>query len=126
MCASVLRWCLQTMNKLKFIKILWITCDLLPNYPQACAQSCVSGIDSPNWSRSSSGANCLLSVNPHEGLNKVLGHKADHAKAQAQKNDEGAKFPGLGFPGQLSNDEQHVNHERTHAKGKPKGGDLFF
>jgi hypothetical protein len=39
---------------------------------------------------------CL--VNCDKGLDKVLGHKTDHAKAQAEKNDEGAKFSSLRFP----------------------------
>ncbi len=62
----------------------------------------------------------------HEPLNKVLGNKSNHAKGQAQKYNKGAELAGLGFPGQMANDEQHVEHEATHAKAKAKGGNLFF
>jgi len=37
------------------------------------------------------------------------------------------KLPGLGSPGQVPDDEQHVQHEGAHAaKAQAEGGDLFF
>ncbi len=52
--------------------------------------------------------------------------KAHHAKGKTNKNDKGAELAGFGLPCQVSDDEQHVQHEAAHAKGEAKASNLFF
>lgn len=59
-------------------------------------------------------------------MNHVLGNKAQQAKIQVQKDDEGAELAGFGLPCQLQNNEQHLEHEGVHAKGQAKGCNLRF
>lgn len=46
--------------------------------------------------------------------------------ARPRKITKVSEFAGLGFPGQVANDEQHVEHEAAHPKGEAKAGNLFF
>ncbi len=61
-----------------------------------------------------------------EPLDDTFGDKPQHAESQAQKNHESAEFARFRFPGKLSDDEQHVEHERAHANGQTEPGELFF
>lgn len=62
----------------------------------------------------------------HVPLYNQLDDKTQHAKSQAQEDHESAKLASFRFPCQLSNDEQHVEHERPHADREAEPGDLLF
>ena len=59
-------------------------------------------------------------------LNNELGRKTDHSKGQTQKQNKRAEFAGFGFPGQVTDDEQHVEHEAAHAEREPEAGNLLL
>lgn len=59
-------------------------------------------------------------------LDQPFGQKTDHSECQSQKNHKGTQFSCFGFPGQLTNDEQHVEHENPNANGHAEPGELFF
>ena len=61
-----------------------------------------------------------------EPLDDAFGHKTQHAKRQAQKNNKGAKFSSFRFPCQLANDEkQLIRFQEMVDAGMVPRGDLL-
>ena len=59
-------------------------------------------------------------------LDNSFGHEAHHPESQANEDDKRAELACFGFPCQMANDEQHVQHEAAHAEGEAKACNLFF
>src|SRR5574343_2102985 len=68
----------------------------------------------------------LRHLNTPEFLNDSLGDETDHAKGQHEEEKEGPSLAGLGFPGDLADDEQHEEDEGANAPGREEIRDLLF
>jgi hypothetical protein len=64
--------------------------------------------------------------NPQSFSMMVLAMKPTMPKDKTKNKHDGAGLPGLRFPGNLADDEEHEEHEGTDPEGHAKIRNLLF